>query len=173
MITPDETPLFVKRVSKTATLPKRGSQFAAGFDIASDEEAIIPSKGRSKVRTGISIRCPPGTYGRIAPRSGLANRNGIDVGAGVIDADYTGEIQVILFNFGDEDFKVEKGARIAQLILEKVSMAPMVEVDELPETVRGSDGFGSTGVLSGDLDENGKRKRVVSPNSAPDSSENQ
>ena len=89
---------------------------------------------------------PPGTYARIAPRSGLAHKKFIDVGAGVIDADYRGVVGVILFNFGEEDFAVAPGDRIAQMILEKISYAPMAEVDTLDDTDRGAGGFGSTGV---------------------------
>ena len=89
---------------------------------------------------------PPLTYGRVAPRSGLAYKKGIDVGAGVIDEDYRGEVGVILFNFGEEDFEVAPGDRIAQLILEKISMVGLKEVDDLDQTDRGAGGFGSTGV---------------------------
>jgi deoxyuridine 5'-triphosphate nucleotidohydrolase len=98
------------------------------------------------VDTDISIALPSGTYGRVAPRSGLAAKHSIHTGAGVIDADYRGPLKVILFNLGDEEFKVNEGDRIAQLILEEVRMAPALEVEDLDETVRGQGGFGSTGV---------------------------
>jgi dUTP pyrophosphatase len=83
-----------------------------------------------------------------APRSGLAWKNHLDVGAGVVDADYRGNVGVILFNHGDKDFAVAPGDRVAQLILQKVDMAAVVEVSELPDTARGEGGFGSTGVSS-------------------------
>ena len=98
------------------------------------------------MKTGISVAIPEGCYGRIAPRSGLAVKRFIDVGAGVIDADYRGEIGVVLFNHSDEDFVVKPGDRIAQLILEKIETPTVKEAEELPDTKRGTDGFGSTGV---------------------------
>ena len=81
-----------------------------------------------------------------APRSGLAVKKHIDVGAGVVDADYRGNVGVVLFNFSDEDFPVAPGDRVAQLILEKIDMASVEEVEDLPDTARGAGGFGSTGV---------------------------
>lgn len=98
------------------------------------------------MRTGLSIAIPEQTYARIAPRSGLAVKKFLDVGAGVVDYDYRGEVGVVLFNHGEEDFEVKVGDRIAQLILERISMADCVETDMLFDTERGSAGFGSTGV---------------------------
>jgi len=89
---------------------------------------------------------PDGTYGRIAPRSGLAVKKGIDVGAGVIDRDYTGQVGVVLFNNSDEDFEIKVGDRIAQLVIEKIATPEVQIVDDLEDTVRGVGGFGSTGV---------------------------
>ena len=92
----------------------KGSEHAAGYDLmALDDSAIVPAKGKALISTGISMAIPIGNYGRIAPRSGLAAKNFIDVGAGVIDADYRGEVKVLLFNFGDTDFKISAGDRIA------------------------------------------------------------
>ena len=88
---------------------------------------------------------PEGTYGRVAPRSGLAAKHHLDVGAGVIDADYRGPVGVVMFNLGQTDYPVKKGDRIAQLILEKILMAEIEEVDDLDDTERGEGGFGSTG----------------------------
>jgi len=138
--------LQVKRLSENASIPVRGSPDSAGFDLASAEATVIKAGGKGIVKTDLSIACPPGTYARIAPRSGLAVKKFIDCGAGVVDADYRGPVGVVLFNFGSEDFVVEKGDRVAQLILEKISMVEAVEVDELTDTQRGSGGFGSTGV---------------------------
>ena len=108
---------------------------------------LIPSRGKALVPTDISISIPQGTYARIAPRSGLAHKHFIDVGAGVIDEDYRGSVGVILFNFGDQAFEVQQGDRIAQLILERIEADAVVEeVQELDDTVRGEGGFGSTGV---------------------------
>ena len=138
--------LYVKKIRNTAAIPKRGSEDAAGYDIASAEETVVPAKGKTVVKTGISIAVPNGCYGRIAPRSGLAVKKFIDVGAGVIDADYRGEIGVVLFNHSDEDFKIKPGDRIAQLILEKVATPQVKETADLPSTVRGEKGYGSTGL---------------------------
>lgn len=143
---PEDTPLRVQRVHKHALLPKRSSPLSAGFDVSAAESAVIPARGKAVVKTGLKIAVAPGYYGRIAPRSGLAVKKFIDVGAGVIDADYRGEVGIVLFNFGAEDFKVETGDRIAQLVLEKISMASVVEVESLEQTERGAGGFGSTGV---------------------------
>ena len=114
--------------------------------IASVEETVVPAKGRTVVKTGLSIAIPDGCYGRIAPRSGLAVKKFIDIGAGVIDADYRGEIGVVMFNHSDEDLKVKQGDRIAQLILEKISTPEVKETVDLSSTVRGSQGFGSSGL---------------------------
>lgn len=138
--------LLVKKLNPLAKLPTRGSEFAVGYDLTSVEQVDIPAFGSRKIiKTGLSISIPENTYARIAPRSGLACRSGIDVGAGVIDPDYTGEIQVVLFNHGNTPFTVEVGDRIAQLILEVVRTPPVLEVENLPVTQRGGSGFGSTG----------------------------
>lgn len=129
-----------------ATAPKRGSALAAGFDLTSCEEATIEPKGRKVVRTGLQVSIPEGCYGRVAPRSGLAVKHFIDVGAGVVDADYRGELGVVLFNFGDKPFEVNKGDRIAQLVIEKIWTGDLEVVQNLEETERGAGGFGSTGV---------------------------
>ena len=100
------------------------------------------------MHTGLSISFPAGLYARIAPRSGLALKKFIDIGAGVVDSDYRGEVGVVLFNHGDQDFQVKMGDRIAQLILEKIDTPPVEEVQCLDDTVRGTGGFGSTGVKS-------------------------
>eukprot|EP00545_Synedropsis_sp_CCMP1620_P010331 CAMPEP_0119015998 /NCGR_PEP_ID=MMETSP1176-20130426/11763_1 /TAXON_ID=265551 /ORGANISM="Synedropsis recta cf, Strain CCMP1620" /LENGTH=180 /DNA_ID=CAMNT_0006969323 /DNA_START=111 /DNA_END=653 /DNA_ORIENTATION=+ len=151
--------LQVKLLSENATLPTKGSPLSAGFDLSASEPCSIAPGGRKLVKTDISVACPIGTYARIAPRSGLAYKKGIDVGAGVVDADYRGPVGVILFNFGEEEFVIEKGDRIAQLILEQYCMAEVEKVEVLTDTQRGAAGFGSTGVVS---DAN-KKQRTVSP----------
>lgn len=112
----------VKLLSATAKAPTRGSAFAAGYDLYAAKETTIPARGKALVATDISIAVPAGTYGRVAPRSGLASKHSIDVGAGVIDADYRGPLGVLLFNFSDVDFRVTVGERIAQLIVERVRL---------------------------------------------------
>ena len=137
--------LDVCLLNNDAKIPTRGSPFSVGYDLCSSEEKVVPKRQRCMVSTGIAIGIPNGTYGRVAPRSGLAAKHGIDVGAGVIDPDYTGEVKVILFNNSDNDFEIKKGDRIAQLILEKVMTPEIRELGELVKTLRGEGGFGSTG----------------------------
>lgn len=134
------------RLSANAVLPTRGSAGAAGYDLSSAASAVIPARSGCSIPTDLAIGVPLGTYGRIAPRSGLAFKSCIDVLAGVVDSDYTGHVQVMLFNHNDCDFKINIGDRIAQLIIERISTPDIEEVNDLNETVRGSDGFGSTGV---------------------------
>ena len=105
----------------SATIPKRSTEGAAGYDLSAAEEATVPAQGKSVVKTGLSMAIPEGCYGRIAPRSGLAVKRHIDIGAGVIDQDYRGEVGVVMFNHSNEDFHVKMGDRIAQLILEKIT----------------------------------------------------
>ncbi|KAH7888017.1 dUTP pyrophosphatase [Phlebopus sp. FC_14] len=137
--------LLIKRLSDRARLPTRGSALAAGYDLYSAERKKIPAHGKALVDTQLSIAVPAGTYGRVAPRSGLASKFMIDTGAGVIDADYRGVVFVLLFNLSDNDFEVQEGDRIAQLIIEKIYTPDVMEVDHLEETARGANGFGSTG----------------------------
>jgi dUTP pyrophosphatase len=107
---------------------------------------VVPKRGKALVKTDLAMIIDPSVYGRIAPRSGLAWKHSIDVGAGVIDSDYRGNIGIVLFNHGDDDFIIGKGDRVAQLIFEKIQMVGFAEVDdELEETNRASGGFGSTG----------------------------
>lgn len=97
------------------------------------------------VDTDLAIAVPEGTYGRIAPRSGLAVKNFIDTGAGVIDADYRGQVKVLLFNHSEVDFEVKESDRIAQLVLERIYTPDVEVVEKLEESIRGAGGFGSTG----------------------------
>ena len=140
--------LKVQKLNNNAALPKRSTDGAAGYDLCASQDCTIPAGGKGLVKTGLSISFPTGLYARIAPRSGLALKKFIDVGAGVVDGDYRGEVGVVLFNHGDQDFEVKMGDRIAQLILEKIDTPPVEEVQGLDDTVRGSGGFGSTGVKS-------------------------
>ncbi|KAI3942704.1 hypothetical protein MKW92_029043 [Papaver armeniacum] len=138
--------LRVKKLSEKAVLPSRGSSLSAGYDLSSAAEMIVPGRGKALIPTDLSIAVPEGTYARVAPRSGLTWKHSIDVGAGVIDADYRGPVGVILFNHSDADFQVKMGDRVAQLIIEKIITPEVEEVEDLDSTVRGSGGFGSTGV---------------------------
>jgi len=138
--------LGVKKLTYDAIVPTRGSDGAVGYDLYSSEDAVVPCQaGRALVGTGITVVLPQGVYGRVAPRSGLAVKHCINVGAGVIDPDYTGEIKVVLFNHGESDFEIKKGDRIAQLVLERCETPPIEEINIVEDTERGSGGFGSTG----------------------------
>ena len=117
---PPPPPLQIKLLSTNAKAPTRSSAFAAGYDIYSSVAASVPAWGKALVDTDISMALPAGTYGRVAPRSGLASKYSIHTGAGVIDADYRGPLKVLLFNLSGTDFPVEAGDRIAQLVVERV-----------------------------------------------------
>ena len=137
--------LCVQKVHPGSILPQRCSAGAAGLDLFACEDITISGLDRSLVPTGIRIALPQNTYGRIAPRSGLALKQGIDVFAGVVDMDYRGEVSVILFNSGEHPFSVKAGERIAQLIVTPILMLDTREVSDLPTSTRGEGGFGSTG----------------------------
>ena len=136
-------------------LPAYQSELAAGIDLVaavpSDAPVTIAPGERAAIPTGIAVALPAGVEGQIRPRSGLALRHGITVlnSPGTVDADYRGEVQVILVNLGAEPFAVERGARIAQLIVTAVLHASICEVASLDETSRGVGGFGSTGTRGG------------------------
>jgi dUTP pyrophosphatase len=137
--------LNFKKLDERAVLPSRGSLYAAGLDLYSIEDLTIAPKQRIRARTGLAVAIPERHYGRIAPRSGLAMRTGLDVLSGVIDADYRGEIGCLLYNTGDETIVLPAQTKICQLIIEKIITPEAMWADEIDETVRGSGGFGSTG----------------------------
>jgi dUTP pyrophosphatase len=132
-------------------LPACHSELAAGLDlvaaVAADAPVTLAPLARAMIPTGIAIALPPGTEGQVRPRSGLAARHGVTVlnTPGTIDADYRGEIHVILINLGSESYTVERGQRIAQLVIGATMQAVICEVASLDETSRGTRGFGSTG----------------------------
>lgn len=128
-------------------VPSRQTPGAAGFDLTYvGPPTILYPHERSLLDTGFAWAIPEGFVGRIAPRSGLAHKHGIDVLAGVIDSDYRGEVKVILINHGAFHFTLSTGDRIAQMLIQPVAMVEGVEVEELDGTERGEGGFGSTGV---------------------------
>jgi len=131
-------------------LPEYKTALSAGADLlaAVTADTVIPAGGRALVPTGLSIALPKGYEAQIRPRSGLALKNGITClnTPGTIDADYRGEVGVILANLGAEDFTVERGMRIAQIVIAPVTQLQWQIVEDLSETERGSGGFGSTGV---------------------------
>lgn len=134
----------ITKLSKNAIVPTRGSMKAAGYDLYTTEFHILKPGERRLFKTGLSMEIPSGMYGRIAPRSGLALKNGIDVLAGVIDEDYRGEIGVVLINLGQEDKNITVGDKIAQIIFEFYNEVDFTEEATLNETARGSGGYGST-----------------------------
>lgn len=131
-------------------LPRYETTKSAGMDLRAciTENITIRPGERKLVKTGIAIALPENYEAQVRPRSGLALKNGITVlnTPGTIDADYRGEIGVILINLGNEDFTIERGMRIAQMVISPMVQAEMIEVEELDETKRGKGGFGSTGV---------------------------
>ena len=139
--------LLVRKVTNNAIIPKRGSKYAVGYDLhAIAKYEIFPNK-QAIIGTGLAFSIPLGYYGRVAPRSGMSWKKHSDVGAGVIDPDYRGEVKVILRNLSStEPILINEGDRVAQLILEKCSTPDIVEVESLEDTMRGEGGFGSTGV---------------------------
>jgi dUTP pyrophosphatase len=137
--------LSFKKLDSKARLPTRGSPCSAGLDLYSIETVSLNPHERRLIPTGLSVAIPDGYYGRLAPRSGLATQKGIDVLAGVIDADYRGEIQCLLQNTGGEIVELPAQTKICQLIIERIITPDPVWSDELSDTVRGSGGFGSTG----------------------------
>ena len=143
------TKILIKRLSKKINLPKYEPSGSSGMDLSANiENSIKIEPGKTSIiPTGISVSVPQNHEIQIRPRSGLAAKNQISVlnSPGTIDADYRGEIKVILINLSDNTFVVEKGARIAQMVLCPVSKAQLEEVESLEKTMRGSGGFGSTG----------------------------
>jgi len=139
--------LLVKRLSSNATLPTRGSEEAAGYDLYSAEDFVMSPRSKALINTDLQIAVPYGCYGRIAPRSGFAWKQHTDIGAGVIDSDYRGNVRILVFNLSENNVTITQGDRIAQLVLEKICFADVVEVeDNIGETKRGDSGFGSTGM---------------------------
>ncbi|XP_067440809.1 deoxyuridine 5'-triphosphate nucleotidohydrolase, mitochondrial isoform X1 [Thunnus thynnus] len=143
---PEERPVLkFAKLSEHATTPSRGSAKAAGYDLYSAYDYSIGPMDKAIVKTDIQIAVPHGCYGRVAPRSGLAAKHFIDVGAGVVDEDYRGNVGVVLFNFSKDTFEVKKGDRVAQLVCERICYPELEEQKTLDDTERGDGGFGSTG----------------------------
>ena len=141
--------ILIRRLSSKVTMPQYKTIGSSGMDIAAflDNEIFIKPSEKKIIPTGIKLKIPKGYEVQIRPRSGLAANNDITVlnTPGTIDSDYRGEIKVILFNHGNKDFIVNKNDRIAQMVLTPVIKMELEEVDQLPETIRGLGGFGSTG----------------------------
>lgn len=141
----------IKKLTETAIMPTKAHEEDAGFDLYADEDKIIPAQSREVIHTSIAIELPEikeenrDIYVRIAPRSGLSVKAGIDIFAGVVDRGYTGELVVCMFNSSKEEFKVNKGDKIAQMIPTIIYTDTLEEVEELGVSKRGGKGFGSSG----------------------------
>lgn len=140
-------PVYFKKLDPKAILPSRNNMSDAGADLRSIDDVVIPPLSRALINTGLSLEIPYGFYGRVAPRSGLALKYGIDVLAGVIDSSYRGPLCVVLYNTDkDKEFVVNSGDRIAQIIFEQHWNFKMEEVPDLSDTSRSNNGFGSSGI---------------------------
>ncbi|MDO5318645.1 MAG: dUTP diphosphatase [bacterium] len=141
--------LSIRRIDPAAQMPTYAHPGDAGMDVRSIEELTLEPGARALVHTGLVFQLPPDAEAQVRPRSGLALKHGVTVlnSPGTIDAGYRGEVGVILVNLGQQPFKVEKGMKIAQVVVSRVEQAEIVEVQETDETDRGSGGFGSTGVI--------------------------
>ncbi len=141
--------IAVKNRCPDLPLPRRATPHSAGFDLhaAVDEPVVLAPGARALVPTGIQIEIPPGFEGQVRPRSGLAVKSGIALlnAPGTVDADYRGEVKVIMINLGEQPFTIRRGDRIAQLIIAPVTICEREASEELAETFRGPAGFGSTG----------------------------
>jgi len=149
-VSPTSPPtLSVRRLRPDAKEPRYATPGAAGLDLAAalDHPLTVPIGGTATVPTGLAIALPPGHEGQVRPRSGLAARHGVTVlnAPGTIDEDYRGEVRVLLVNHGTDDYAIEPGERIAQLVVAPVTRVSVEMVDALDDTGRGEGGFGSTG----------------------------
>jgi len=135
----------VKLLTENSKPPTRNNPTDAGLDLYSSETSLIRGREWRAISAGISISIPDGYYARIAPRSGLAYKHGLDVFAGVVDSGYRGEIKVILYNAGEKDYLVNEGDKVAQLIIEKCYLWDIIIVNELGQSNRGDRGLGSSG----------------------------
>ncbi len=135
------------RLDPELSVPQRAHHADAGIDLYAAAGAVLAPGEWAMIATGIAVAIPEGHAGLVAPRSGLAARHGVSVvnGPGVIDAGYRGEIRVILINHGSQPLELERGDRVAQLLVVPVALPELVEVDELPDSARGAGGFGSSG----------------------------
>lgn len=137
--------LQVKKLSDDGIIPTRGTPFAAGIDLYSPLNTSVEPFSRQLVKLDIAVEIPENMFGHILPRSGIALKSGIHIGAGIIDSDYRGNLGVLLFNLSNIPFVIERGDRIAQLVIKKYEKLDIVEVNETSSTCRGNMGFGSTG----------------------------
>lgn len=136
----------IKKLSEDAIPPKYANPRDAGMDFYSNEEITINPNERRLISTGISMAIPEGYVGLIWDKSGLASKHGLKTMAGVIDAGYRGEIKILVHNLSEQEYKVEKGKKIAQMLIQPITQKQLLEVEDLDQTERGEGGFGSTGL---------------------------
>jgi len=136
----------IKKLTPDAIIPKYANPGDAGMDFFSNEETLILPSQRKLISTGIAMAIPFGYVGLIWDKSGIAAKHGIKVLAGVIDSSYRGEIKILLHNLSAEEFKIGKGTKIAQMLIQPAEQKQIIEVKELDDTKRGTGGFGSTGI---------------------------
>src|SRR4051812_8417727 len=141
--------VLIRKLRPDAVVPRYMTAHAAGLDLSAalDAPLELAVGARAAIATGLAIKLPEGYEAQVRPRSGLAREHGVTLvnSPGTIDADYTGPLVILVINHGDRAVRIEPGQRIAQLVIAPVVQAELVEADELPSTVRGSGGFGSTG----------------------------
>jgi len=136
---------MIIEILKNSQKIKKAYKSDAGYDIKANETIVVPAKGKAIVSTNLYLNIPEGYFGLVYSRSGLSVYHNIEVGAGVIDAGYTGEIKVVLYNYGDKNYIVKRGDKIAQLIFLPVISVSFIEKENFSKTKRGKKGFGSTG----------------------------
>ena len=139
-----EEPLLIRKAHRGIKTPTRSTRLAAGLDIYSPNDYVVPARSKLLIPTGLNFQIPENCYGRLAPKSGIAYANSIHVGAGVIDCDYQGEVQILLYNLSTAPFPIRYGDPIAQLIIERIERPPTLVVLQFSRpSVRGSRGWGS------------------------------
>lgn len=143
-MSPIPVPIKVKKLSQTATLPTRTRATDAGWDIYTDQKITIPANTVKAVSTNVACEIPEGYYLKIEERSGFSLENTLKLKAGVVDSEYRGEIRIVFQNAGDYPIAIEKGAKIAQMILHTLTPTELIEVSELSASDRGDKGFGSS-----------------------------
>lgn len=136
----------IKKMHPEAVLPRYANPHDAGMDLFSVEQVVLQPNEKKTIKTGIALALPPNHVGLVWDKSGLASKFHLHTFAGVIDESYRGELQIVIGNFGTQTYTIEKGQKIAQLLVQPITYAQLEEVSTLNETQRGSGGFGSTGL---------------------------
>ena len=133
------------RLGENALMPTNGSSGAAGYDLYSAEEVLLLARSAASVKTNVAFKIPNGYFGEIKSRSGHSFKHHLETGAGVIDSDYTGFVNIKIYNHSDKDYLIKQNERVAQIIFQRYMKANFVKTNKMPETKRGDKGFGSSG----------------------------